>query len=86
MVMPTTTRLWQFLTGESPLANRLVLAALSLNLNNNVYLAARYNRLEYYKKNQKKKPHDRGKNNAELKQFSSTGQMLLCHRIGTWTQ
>ena len=32
MVMPTTTRLWQFLTGESPLANWLVLAARSLNL------------------------------------------------------
>ena len=32
MVMPTTTRLWQFLTGELPLANRLVLAAFSLNL------------------------------------------------------
>ena len=37
-------------------------------------------------KNQKKKPHGRGKNSAELKQFSGTGQMLLCRRIGTWTQ
>ena len=64
----------------------LALHTYILHNNNNVYLAARYNRLEYYKKNQKKKPHGRGKNNAELKQFSSTGQMLLCHRIGTWTQ
>ena len=32
MVMPTTTRLWQFLTGESPLANWVVslLAACTL--------------------------------------------------------
>ena len=36
------------------------------NNNNNVYFAARYNRLEYYKKPEKK-PHGRGKNSTEIR-------------------
>ena len=54
-------------------------------LNNNVYLAARYNRLEFYKKESGEKTHDRGKNSAEIRQLLSTPKLQSRHRMGMWT-